>query len=496
VKSEQLGGAEGRRDTFTHFWWLKINKLDSEPRNPRSGKVKRERSVWYAVGWAVVTGAIGGGGIWWITNQIAVNNRSILERAPWPLNTPVPFAVAGGVLTGISVLRSRRRSEALREELRAVAGELGLAYDEGDVVVSPEARPGTPLCAQWSRCQNRLSGTNDGVPAQMFDLTTVSGSGDGTVYRTWTVVAFERTDLPVFSCLPNVWWTKVDRIPMSAVNFDPDVGDSMTRETVAGFQKSYQVCLGERATRSEEEETRRLFRVPLMAALAAQPGWFIQSADGCLVLAHKGIAPGEERATLWREAAELRRAFLARASSARVPIPAAPGMERGREENRRVGRAGGAMAGAVVGFFGSFIAFATLTLNGRGGPNPYAMFAFLPIMIGGLVVGVFVGTSVGRWLADRTYRPAPDGAPALKIARGWVIAGAFIGWAVGLVIGLGMVTVIGKLVPNGWFLPIVFFSPPILFVVLGGIAGHRVGRRWQIRRALEGGRARGVRRGS
>jgi hypothetical protein len=310
------------------------------------------------------------------------------------------------------------------------------------------------------------------------------------------MVFFEQTDLPAFSCFPDVWWTKIDRIHMSAVNFDPEIGDPMTRETVAEFQKLSQVCLPETATRSEEEEIRRLFRVPLMAALVRQPGWFIQSADECLVLARRGIAPGEERATLWRDAGALRRALLARESRARMPIPAAPGMERGREENRRVGRAGGGMAGAFLGFFGSFIAFATFMLNRIGGPSPYAMLAFMPIMIGGLVVGALVGSSVGRWLADRTYRPAPDGEPAPKIARGWVLAGAFIGWGVGLVIGLALVTVIGKLVPNAWFLPIVFFSPPLLFVVLGGAKGHRVGRRWQARRTREGGRARGVRRGS
>ena len=458
--------------------------------------VKSERFAVLGSLWAFVVGGISGGGIWWMINQIVVNGRSILDRAGWPLNTPVPFVVVASVLTGISVLRANRRAQALREELRGVAGELGLTFEEGDVAVPREARPTTPLCATWSRCQNRLSGTNDGVPGQMFDLTTVYGAGDGSVYRKWTVVVFEQTDLPVFSCLPNVWWTKVDRIRMSPVNFDPEDGDAMTRQTVGEFQTSYQVCLPETATRSEEAEIRRLFRVPLMAALAGHASWFVESADGCLVLAHRGIAPGEERATLWQEATELRRAFLAPGSSARLPIPAAPGMERGREENRRVGRAGGAMAGAFVGFFGSFIAFATVTLNRRVGPDPHAMFALLPIMIGGLVVGACAGTWVGRWLADRTFRPAPDGAPAPKIGRGWVLAGAFVGWGIGVVVGITLVTFIGKLVPNGWFLPIVFFSPPLLFVVLGGVAGHRIGRRWQTRRALEGGRARGARRGS
>lgn len=260
--------------------------------------MKSERSVVLGSLWAFVVGGISGGGIWWITNQIVVNGRSILDRAAWPLNTPVPFVVVGSVLTGISVLRANRRAQAPREELRGVAGELGLTYEEGDVVVPPEARPNTPLFAGWSRCQNRLSGTNDGAAAQMFDLTTVSGAGDGTVDRSWTVVVFEQTHLPAFSCLPDVWWTKVDRIHMSPVNFDPEAGDPMTGHAVAEFQSSYQVCLPGRATATQEEETRRLFRVPLMAALARHSGWFIQAADGCLVFAHRGIAAAAERASL------------------------------------------------------------------------------------------------------------------------------------------------------------------------------------------------------
>ena len=212
----------------------------------------------------------------------------------------------------------------------------------------------------------------------------------------------------------------------------------------------------------------------------------------------EGIADAAERATLWQRGKRSCAGHFWRAVSSAVAVdPAAPGMERGREENRRAGRAGGGMAGLVLGFFGSFIAFATFVFNQRGPSTAYVMLAFFPVVIGGLVMGAFVaGTSVGQWLADRTYRPAPDGALAPKIARGWIIAGAFIGWGVGVVVGITLVTAIGKLFPNGRFLPIVFFSPPILFVVLGGVAGHRVGRWWQIRRALGGGRARSVRRGS
>jgi hypothetical protein len=225
-------------------------------------------------------------------SRITVNDRSILERALWPLNTPVPFAVAAGVLSGFSLFRSQRQSQALRDELRGVAGELGLAYEEGNVVVPSEARPKTSLFAQSSRCQNRLSGTSHGAPAQMFDFMTDSRPAEGPAYPTWTVVLFEQTELTVFSCLPDVWWTKGDVLHMSPVKFDPEVGDPMTRQTVAEFQTACKVWLREAATRSEDDEARRLFRTPLMAALARHPGWYIQSADGCLALGRKTCQAG------------------------------------------------------------------------------------------------------------------------------------------------------------------------------------------------------------
>ncbi len=438
--------------------------------------MRSARSVRLGVVWAFVAGGIGGGGVWWITNQITVNDRSILDRAGFPLNTPVPFIVVGSVLTGISVLRSNRQSQALREELRGVAGELGLDYEEGQVEVPPESRPKTSLFGRLSRCENRMSGTSHGIPAQMFDLTAATEAGDGTMYRPWTVVLFEQTDLPVFNCLPNVWWTKGDRLRMSPVNFDPESGDQVTRQAVAEFQKAYQVCLRKTASGSEEDEARRLFRAPLMAALARHTGWCIQSGNGCLVLARRGIAPAAERATLWQEAGELRRALLAPASSTVVPIPAAPGMERGREQNRRVGRAGGGIAGAVLGFFGGFIAFATFMFGRRGPQSPLAVIAVFPTVIGGVVVGAVVGSWVGRWLADRSFRPAADGAPAPGIARGWVIAGAFAGWILGLAVAMGLVTIIPKQVQSARFMPVVFFSPPAVCLILGGFAGNRFGR--------------------
>jgi hypothetical protein len=102
------------------------------------------------------------------------------------------------------------------------------------------------------------------------------------------------------------------------------------------------------------------------------------------------------------------------------------------------------------------------------------------------LIGTVVGTWLGGRLADRSYRPTPDGAPAPTIgindAFGWVVAGAFAGFFLGGVIGMGLATVLTRVISFHWVMPIVFFSPPVLCLLLGGFAGYRVARRRADRR--------------
>jgi len=438
-----------------------------------------DRSKWFAVLGAVVGGAIGGVVFWYVLhNGVVINGRGLLARAPWPLNTFVPFAVAGAVFATISVIRSNRRAQSLRSELPQVAGELGLAYDEGDVEIAPEARPKKLLVmGDWGRCQNRMSGTSDDVPAQMFDLTTVSRGTEDTTTSHWTAVLFQKTHLPAFACIPKSWSTFGERSLMPSVSFDPEVGDPMARQAVAEFEKAYQLSVPEMSLRSDEDEVRQLFLAPRLEALARQPGWHVQSADGCLLLLRSGTAPAAARPTIWREAIELRRALLAPVSSGLMSIPPAPGMERDRQRNRQSGRRWGGLAGAVVGFFGSFIAFGAVMFSRRPGPGPGPfIFAFFPVVLGGLVVGAVAGTRLGGWLADRGYRPTPDGAPAPRINRGWVFAGAMAGWVLGGAIGMGLTALFTRQIEARWVMPITFFTPGLLCLVLGGFAGYRVAR--------------------
>jgi hypothetical protein len=453
--------------------------------------MKSDRSAGLALASAIFGGAFSGWAFWFFLNKTAViNGRGLLARAGWPLGTAILFAVVGAVIGVLAMIRSNRRSRSLREQLREVAGTLRLTYEEGEVDVSSESRPGAPLFEHWRRCENRLSGPNDGVAATMFDLATIRKTDDGTTHQQWTVVVFPKTHLPAFVCIPKSWSTLPERATLSSLSFDTEAADPLTRTAVDDFQKAYQLGLRETATRFDEDDVRHLFCAPRLEALAVQRAWHVQSADGFLVFARKGTAPAADRSVLWQEAAELRRALLAPVSDAATVIPAAPGMDLGRQRNRLIGRRAGGLGGAVVGFFGSFIAFATVMAS-RMGPHagglrqpgaPRWFFAFCGVLFGGLVIGGIVGSWLGGRIADRFCRPTPEGTPALRISKGWVVVGAILGWVIGGAIGMGLTMVVTRQIQAYWVVPITLFSPPVLCLVVGGFAGYRVACERAVRR--------------
>jgi hypothetical protein len=383
----------------------------------------------------------------------------------------------------------RRAHVAHTEALRDVARTLGLACEEGEVKDAKGLHPGAPLFERWALCENRLSGMVDGAHAAMFDLTTVEGRGEGERRRNWTVILFAQSRLPFFVCVPRRWDTQAERVNLTPINFDPRAEDDLTRQAVAAFEKLYVLGLTDTVSASAEGAIRRHFCSPRLEAMTQLPNWHVQSAGGLLVFALSWTAPAADRPALWHEALEIRRALLAPLSRAMNPIPAAPGMDVDRQRNRRDGRRVGRVAGAVIGFFGHFIVFSTFmaSLMGPRAPGvrppvlatlaPFLLVGFFGGMFGGLLIGAVIGSWLGGLVADLRYSPSPGGVAAPRISKGWVAAGAFLGWIVGAVIGMGMTAVFapGPRVP--WLMPILFFSPPVLCLVLGGLAGLNFARR-------------------
>jgi hypothetical protein len=106
-------------------------------------------------------------------------------------------------------------------------------------------------------------------------------------------------------------------------------------------------------------------------------------------------------------------------------------------------------------------------------------------VISSLVVCGILGSWLGGRVADLRYRPNPDGAPAPKVGKGWVVAIAVLGWIVGGAIGMGLTVLVTKTLRTMWLVPILFFTPPVLGLVLGGFAGLGIARRRAAQRAVK-----------
>jgi hypothetical protein len=377
-----------------------------------------------------------------------------------------------------------RTTDPLRDDLRAVAKALGVDFEAGEVEVSQDVRPPVPLFRHWAICKNRFSGTIDGISAAMFDLTTIDRTHDNTLRLDWTIVQFAASPLPRFVCIPRSWKTAVQRRTVTPIRFDSRAMDPLVQVNLDVFESEYVLGVDGNVPASAEEMIRNRFRAPLLAILAQHPGWQIQTVDGWLVFAVAGIAPAPERPRLWHEAAALRRALLAPISLPGGAIPAPPSMDIGRQRARRTGHDAGCLSGALLGFFAAFIAVSALEVSRlsqgrpafpRSEPSLVKPLWFLTGNAGGALLGAIVGRWLGGHIADRCFQHLSAGAIPQPMPKAWIVAGAFLGWNFGMIIGLVLVSNIRPPRTLDWIMPILFFSPGAFGLVTGGFAGGFAG---------------------
>jgi hypothetical protein len=135
--------------------------------------------------------------------------------------------------------------------------------------------------------------------------------------------------------------------------------------------------------------------------------------------------------------------------------------------------------GAILGFFGGGIGFASYAF-GRDRQVPEAvetaLFFVLPptgLALGGLV-GAVVGSVVGRFFKFK-LRPQ---AERIHEPNGWVVAGLFLGFILGGMVGAAFVMLVATFVGPGrapiWLIFPTFFAFPVLGLIGGVIAGGRI----------------------
>ncbi len=438
---------------------------------------------------AAAVGAVLGGVLWgFLSGLIAINGKRFHAGLGPPLDSPLTFAAIGGLIASLVVLIKQRKQRLIREELSQAAEELDAEIELGAVDVPAESRPKVPLFKNWTKCANRFRKTIDGCPAEMFDLTCTDRAGENTTVSRWTVIVIHETGFPAFVCLPKLRSTIPQRSVTPAMSFDVTDTDSLTRSAVARFDAAYQLTLLDHDETmfdvAVEKQIRSFFVAPRLDGLANSPNWYIQSHGGSLVLACRSILPPSERVGLWCSAEGLFRTLAAPVSPESSPIPSLPGMGLEQQKHRLSIGTVGKIAGAFVGFVGTFFVFTIIMIAGffrQGAINGplNGLFAAHPFaVLAGTILGGAIGSKISRRYADRTYRPSdPKGPPRAKVDPAWMFVGAFLGWTSGM-----LVVFVVHLLPLPrlnipWLEPILFFAPCIGLLVGGGALGYRLGKR-------------------
>ena len=327
----------------------------------------------------------------------------------------------------------------------------------------------------------------------MFDLMTIEGTGEGERRRSWTVILFCAVPIALLRlCPPTVVHggragdPHADQLRSAGRRREDPSGRRRLRESVRPGSERHGVSIrrGPDPASLPRTPTGGDGAVPELARPVGQrvpgPRSELDRAGGgpARTLARgPRTSPGADGASLPRRDPDSRRAGDGSGPPARPPFR----------------RRAGCLTGAVLGSFGSFIAFSAFMASRMGPAAPRLRPPALQLMplfyFGGILGGLLIGTLAGRWLggfvADLRYSPTHGGAPAPKIHKGWVAAGAFLGWVIGAAVGMGLTMVVDRQVQARWLMPILFFSPPILLLVLGGFAGLNFARRRAAQRTGE-----------
>ncbi len=355
---------------------------------------------------------IAAGVLWWIANRCyTVNGVGWLERQAWPLNNVWLIATLGalvGLIAGLVRRAHGRRHDASIEDLCQRWGFTFAATASGDAL---------PLAVwpAWQDARCHMSGTRNGLPIEIVDVTVTEGTGDAARSRDWTVILLEAEGLPDFELHPRTFTARLLELAgVPLVPFDvAAVRDPVAAADVREFTRHWLLVA------ADQDAARRLFRPEVMRDLERFVGWSLQSRGGYLALWFgDGVQPAATREQLLHQALEMHD-LLTRAAGRPddqdlvPPLPA-------EQTKQRAARLGctvvGGVAGLFAGFFGGFALFVTYVFGRDVAGERFAVTAvlFFASIFGGAAIGAVVGavlsTLVARSVRLPTARQNRDGS--------------------------------------------------------------------------------------
>ena len=431
--------------------------------------------------------AVSLGTLWWMINGIyRVNGVGWLTRMGWPFDSVILCAASGAVGGAFLGWVRFRRQARHRVDLAALSDELDFHFDPQRGEFQP---PPMPVFENLASVDDRMSRVREGVHVDVFDLTTVVKSDEGSRTQRRTIVLLPAANLPNFQLkAKTLGYQFLDWIGASGITFDPAAGKTEAdRIAIERFGRYYLLEAGDTTDLAAgtpeifteiDRAVRTHFSLEVVKQLAARPGWSIQSHGEHLAFWRgPGVRPASERLRFVASAMALRNALLRPCDAASV-IPPLPGADRSRQSARYQG----ALLGGVIGLFGSFfLAFVVCItlLFGRdirepGFPTQLLLFPLIVVL--GTIGGIFIGSRlpITKPLLTKPKNPKHEKRVGCAILFG-LIGGFFGGAIAGAILGF--------LFDNPAAMPALFFGGSGVGAIAGpilcGMTANAILRRWQ-----------------
>jgi hypothetical protein len=411
----------------------------------------------------------------------------------WLLSVGAGSAI--GAIIGAAVeVRGRGRTALMRETAARMGLEYAREISAADVLGGADFLRDVFSSSNCRsvRLDHHFHGTYDGLPMDIFDLTVVSHHSKGKHYHRRTVCVVSAENLPEFRLTPRKAYHWLDSFLgfSERMLFAPENLDSpLDRDLVRRFEESWNLEATDFAKKPKtdvteharyEQRVRVFFTAGLMNSLRSLQGWSVAARRGRLIVwGERGFSSADDRQPLAAAALKLRSIFIhARESSTGDEVPA-PSRETYEAYTRRgIAAAGGIFLGAILGFFGGGIGFASYTFSrDLQIPDAIEMALVVCVPFAGLVLGGFVGGMIGSCIGHVVKFTPRTPAARSEGPNGWVVVGLITGFMLGGVVGAAfdmlVATIVGPgRVPTQLILP-AFFAFPAVGLIVGAIAGGR-----------------------
>jgi hypothetical protein len=196
-----------------------------------------------------IGGAIATSILWLVVNYCwTINGAGLLERQGWPLSKVYSFTIVGGVLGSAAGLLSERRKQRYARELAAISASMQFALRPEVSREDMRQYQGLRPIRKWSSARNRMIGRTGGLDVGMLDLTYADTGGDSDSYHSQTLLLLPAPegDFPAFELRPRDITVKMlcKMMGVEGITFQPAGASGADAVAIEQFSRKYYLSKG------------------------------------------------------------------------------------------------------------------------------------------------------------------------------------------------------------------------------------------------------------